>query len=351
VEEGEPPAVATVRAARPVAPRLIALVLTVLAAVAAAIVPAATSSAAPRLTLGQVEARVNALNDEAERITEAYNSARDGLAALEQKRLVAAHDLARDQAALATARKRIGATANYAYRSGGLGGVVSLADMSNPDNFLSSSAMLDEVARFQAAQVAAVAAAQHDVAGASARVIAQEQAAKKALAGIAEDRARIEGLLAQARHLLNSLRAADRARYFSATNSNASSMRALRGSYHGPASGRAAVAVRFAYNQLGKPYYYGGAGPNSYDCSGLTMRSWGAAGVSLPHNAAAQQSSTRYVSRSDLQPGDLVFFGSPAYHVAIYIGGGRVIAAPHTGDVVKIQSLSSMGSYSGAGRP
>ena len=342
---------ATARAARTPAPRFIALLLTVLAAGAAAIVPSATSSAAPQLTLGQVEARVNALNDQAERITEAYNSARDSLAALDQKRLVAAHELARDQAALAAARTGIGATANYAYRSGGLGGVESLADLSNPDSFLTSSAMLDEVARFQAAQMAAVASAQHDVAGASAQVIAQEQAAKKALAGIAEDKARIEGLLAQARALLNSLRAADRARYFSGLSADAASMRALRGSYHGPASGRAAVAVRFAYDQLGKPYQYGASGPGSYDCSGLTMRAWGAAGVSLPHNAAAQQSSTRYVSGADLQPGDLVFFGSPAYHVAIYIGGGRVIAAPHTGDVVKIESLGSMGSFSGGGRP
>jgi peptidoglycan DL-endopeptidase CwlO len=338
--------VATARAARP-----LALFLTVLAAAAAALVPSAVSSAAPRLSLGQVEARVNALNDQAERITEAYNSARDGLAGLDRQRLVAAHELARDQAALAIARTRIGATASYAYQSGGLGGVTSLADISDPDTFLTSSAMLDEVARFQAAEVAAVAVAQHDVAGASAQVIAKQQAAKKALAGISADKARIDGLLAQARGLLNSLRAEDRARLASAAGASAAAMRALRGSYNGPASGRAAVAVRFAYNQLGKPYSYGAAGPNSYDCSGLTMRAWGAAGVSLPHNAAAQQSSTRYVARSSLQPGDLVFFGSPAYHVAIYIGGGRVIAAPHTGDVVKIQSLSSMGSYSGAGRP
>ena len=337
---------ATTRAARP-----LALVLTVVAAAAAAIVPSVASSAAPRLTLGQVEARVHALNEEAERITETYNSAREALAKLDVQRKVAADQLRRDQAALVAARSSISATAAYAYQSGGLGGVASLTDLSDPDTFLSSSAMLDEVARYQAAQVAAVAAAQHDVARASTQVIAKEQAAKKALAAITEDKSRIEGLLAQARSLLSSLRAADRARFDAANNANASAMRALRGSYNGPASGRAAVAVRFAYDQLGKPYQYGASGPGSYDCSGLTMRAWGAAGVSLSHNAAAQQGETRYVSRGDLQPGDLVFFGSPAYHVAIYIGGGRIIAAPHTGDVVKIQSLSSMPSYSGAGRP
>ena len=313
--------------------------------------PSVASSAAPRVTLGQVEARVHALNERAERITESYNSAREALAKLELQRKVASDQLQRDQAALAAARSSLSATAAYAYQSGGLGGVASLTDLSDPDTFLSSSAMLDEVARYQASQVAAVAAAQYDVARASTQVIAKEEAAKTALNAITDDKNRIDGLLAQARSLLGSLRAADRARYDAANNASASAMRALRGSYNGPASGRAAVAVRFAYNQLGKPYHYGGAGPDSYDCSGLTMRAWGAAGVSLSHNAAAQQGETRGVSRSNLQPGDLVFFGSPAYHVAIYIGGGRIIAAPHTGDVVKIQELSYMPNYSGGGRP
>jgi cell wall-associated NlpC family hydrolase len=72
--------------------------------------------------------------------------------------------------------------------------------------------------------------------------------------------------------------------------------------------------------------------------------------VSLSHNAAAQQGETRYVSRGDLQPGDLVFFGSPAYHVGIYIGGGNMIAAPHTGDVVKVEPVYLDG-YIGATRP
>ena len=334
---------ATARTARPVA-----LVLTLLTAAAAAVLPTAASSAAPRLTLGQVEARVNALNDQAEKITEAYNAARDHLAVLQTQEKVAADELARDQAAFAAARKSISATATYAYQSGGLTGVVSLAEISNPDTFLTSSALLDEVARYQAAQVAQVAAAQHNLAAASAQVIAKQADAKRALAGIADQKAHIESLLAQARSLLGSLRAADRARIAAAYGADAARRASLRNSYNGPASGRAAVAVRFAYAQLGKPYVYGAAGPNSYDCSGLTMRAWGAAGVSLPHNAAAQQGQTRYVSGGNLQPGDLIFFGSPAYHVGIYIGGGRMIAAPHTGTVVQIQSV---GSYTSAGRP
>ena len=90
--------------------------------------------------------------------------------------------------------------------------------------------------------------------------------------------------------------------------------------------------------------------PSSFDCSGLTMFAWNSAGVSLPHSSSAQYSSTRHVSVSDLQPGDLVFYYSPISHVAIYIGGGRIIHAPHPGRSVEIASLRMM-PFSGAARP
>jgi cell wall-associated NlpC family hydrolase len=79
------------------------------------------------------------------------------------------------------------------------------------------------------------------------------------------------------------------------------------------------------------------------------MYAWRAGGVSLPHSAAMQYSAIPHVAISQLQPGDLVFFGSPAYHVGIYVGNGNMIAAPHTGDVVKIEAIYS--GFSGAGRP
>jgi len=320
----------------------------VVASLASVLGPSVAGSAEPQLTVGQAEARVNALNDQAEKITEAYDAARDNLTAITRKRQVAGDQLTRERTLLAKVQQRIGAQANLAYRSGGFGGFVALVNNPNPDDFLDQSAMLDEVSRYQAEQLAAVNSARHDVAAAETAFNAQEAAASQTLATIAADKSRINGLLAAAQGVLNSLRSADRARLAAEAAANAAAARAMRFAYNGPASGRAAAAVRFAYAQLGKPYQYGGAGPNSFDCSGLTMRAWEAGGVSLPHNAAAQQSDVRYVSGSDLQPGDLIFFGNPAHHVGIYIGGGRMIAAPHTGTVVQIQSV---GSYTGAGRP
>jgi peptidoglycan DL-endopeptidase CwlO len=113
-------------------------------------------------------------------------------------------------------------------------------------------------------------------------------------------------------------------------------------------SGKAGVAVKFAYNQIGKPYAWGADGPGSYDCSGLTMAAWRAAGVSLYHQAAEQWNEVAHISRSSLQPGDLVFY-SGLGHVAIYIGGGKVIHAPTFGETVKIASVDMMTPY-GYGR-
>ena len=123
------------------------------------------------------------------------------------------------------------------------------------------------------------------------------------------------------------------------------------GTWAGPAaSGGAGAAIAFARAQLGKPYVYAAAGPDSYDCSGLTMRAWQAGGVSMPHYSGAQYDMFPHVPLDALQPGDLVFWGpGGSNHVAMYTGGGNVIYAPQTGDVVKEGPL--YGDPVGAARP
>jgi len=115
-------------------------------------------------------------------------------------------------------------------------------------------------------------------------------------------------------------------------------------------SGDAQTVVNFAYAQIGEPYVFGAAGPGSWDCSGLVMGAYASIGVSLPHSASGQWSATRRVSRSNLRPGDIVFFYSDLHHDAIYVGGGMVIHAPQPGEYVEKTSMSYM-PYAGAGRP
>jgi len=104
-----------------------------------------------------------------------------------------------------------------------------------------------------------------------------------------------------------------------------------------PATHGGVVGIAMQY--LGTPYVWGGASPSGFDCSGFVMYVYGQMGVSLPHSSYAQYGYGSPVSMSQLQPGDLVFFDGLG-HVGIYVGGGTFIHAPHTGDVVKISSLS-----------
>jgi cell wall-associated NlpC family hydrolase len=117
-----------------------------------------------------------------------------------------------------------------------------------------------------------------------------------------------------------------------------------------PASGKGAIAVKFALAQVGEPYVYGGAGPDSWDCSGLTMMAWREAGVSLPHGAKAQLAVGPQISVGELQPGDLVYYYSPISHNGMYIGDGKIVHATHPGDVVSIDPLNSM-PLTAASRP
>ncbi len=112
----------------------------------------------------------------------------------------------------------------------------------------------------------------------------------------------------------------------------------------------AQVAVDTAKAQLGKAYSWGASGPSTFDCSGLTMYAWAAAGVGLPHSSRAQYSVLPHVPMDALAPGDLVFYGNPIHHVGIYVGGGQYINAPQTGDVVKVSSVYRS-DFAGAGRP
>ena len=108
--------------------------------------------------------------------------------------------------------------------------------------------------------------------------------------------------------------------------------------------------MKFALAQVGKPYSYGSSGPDTYDCSGLTMASYASAGISLPHSAAAQYNLGTHVSFDQLQPGDLLFYHSPISHVVMYIGQGLIVHAPETGQDVMVIPAALKEGFVGATR-
>jgi len=121
-----------------------------------------------------------------------------------------------------------------------------------------------------------------------------------------------------------------------------------------PSHGDVSAVLAFARAQIGKPYLWGGAGPDSWDCSGLTQAAWAQAGVSLSHYTGWQWAETSRVPLSDLQPGDLVFYGGSgpsSHHVGLYIGGGQMIEAPETGKNVRYASIWRSDIVPEAGRP
>ena len=112
----------------------------------------------------------------------------------------------------------------------------------------------------------------------------------------------------------------------------------------------AQVAVNTALAQQGKPYAWGGSGPNSYDCSGLTWSAYQAAGVELPRTSRAQATAGAYVDRANLQPGDLIFFYEPIGHVGMYIGNGQMVHSSTYGQPVSVVPVDSMWGYNTARR-
>jgi peptidoglycan DL-endopeptidase CwlO len=328
------------------------ILITLATALLLPFVGAGAGQAAPSLNDAQRE--YDAINERVSEAVEDYNVARIELSQASRTADAAKAKVARTEASLKAARRDLGSLITSAYISGGTDSIVTLLTTASPQTFLDRATSLDQVARHREDQMRALRVASLQLRGAqdeAKALVANRAAVERRLAAT---RASITRQLARQDALVDRLSAEARARHRAAQAAARRALRATRDSdrfptYTGPASGRAAVAIGFARRQLGKPYKWGGAGPNSYDCSGLTMRAWGAAGVGLPHSSRAQYNQGTRVSRSQLRPGDLVFFGSPIHHVGIYIGNGQMIAAPQSGDVVKVSSINRSG-YTGAVR-
>jgi peptidoglycan DL-endopeptidase CwlO len=323
------------------------------------------AAAGPKANLNQVQRQVDQLNRQAEQAAERYNTAKVELTDTTRRLRAARNKSAATQRRLDAMKVLVGRIAVASYKSGGLDSRLQLLLSDDPTGFLRQAADLTQVTKHQDHLLADMQAARLRAA-VDRKAVAEQQTRAKDLQGkIAAEKRTVEAKLATAQALLGRLEAKQRAQLMSirqtatqrALGARSDAMRASRSSrdgdfptYDGPASGRAAVAVKTAFAQLGDPYQWGASGPGSFDCSGLTMYSWGAAGVSLPHSSSAQYSAVPHVSISNLQPGDLVFYYSPISHVGIYIGGGRVIDAPYPGLSVHISGLYSM-PLVGAGRP
>ncbi|CAG7600413.1 C40 family peptidase [Actinacidiphila bryophytorum] len=318
-----------------------------------------TGHAAPELTPDQVKAKVAALYEQAEQATEDYNGAKEQADTASSAVSALQDELARKTDQLNATRDALGTIAAAQYRTGGVDPLLQLALSSTPDTYLARASYLDQAGGRQSQALARLAAQQQDIAVTRAQAAGKLAALRDAQAAVADHKRTVNAKLAAAQALLAQLTAAQRAAVAAsdgpapASGTPASATRDTARVPLAPVtapSSRAARAVAFAYRAIGLPYVWGATGPGSYDCSGLTQAAWRAAGVSLPRTTYTQINAGTRVSRSQLQPGDLVFFYSGVSHVGLYVGGGQMIHAPHPGSTVRIAPISEM-PFAGAVRP
>ncbi|MFJ4583952.1 C40 family peptidase [Streptomyces echinatus] len=316
-----------------------------------------TAQAEPQLTPAQVQAKVDTLYREAEAATEHYNGAKEK-ADTSQRRLTGLQDeAARRQERLNSARDALGSMAAAQYRDGGIDPAWQLALSSDPDRYLDGAAFAERAGDRQAAAVSGVRRQLREIEQLRGAARIELKSLRSRQAELKRQKRTVTGKLDEARRLLARLTPRQRTEV---TGAGGMSTRASRsaadprepleraGSVPAP-TGRAAAAVAYAYGKLGSPYVWGATGPNAFDCSGLAQAAYRAAGISLPRTTYAQINAGRRVSRSELQPGDLVFFYSGISHVGIYVGGGQMIHAPNPSAPVRLAPIDQM-PFAGATR-
>jgi len=304
------------------------------------------AGAAPQPSAASVQARLTQLNKKAQTLDQQYDQAQQALASASQQFKLVNQQASRYQAAFNAKRKQVAQIADEAYEQGSLSSPEVLLTSNDPQQILDQASILLELSSSNTDAMTAV------IAAAKQLTTAQQEArrtkdARAALASkLAREKKSLEKTIQQQQALLNKLTPAAQA----ATGPGAQS---IGGTDPLPDSTQAEQAVAFAYKQLGCPYVFGGTGPcnSGFDCSGLTQAAWASAGVSIPRTSY-EQADLPAVPESELEPGDIMEFDGDG-HVGIFVGGGMLIDAPHTGANVEKVAFSGwyQSNFDGAVRP
>ncbi|GAA1703828.1 C40 family peptidase [Fodinicola feengrottensis] len=305
---------------------------------AAVVLAAAPVRADPAPTLRQVELAIGTLQAQMQTATEQYNQARDAMTAAQNSRLRLTRSMAALQPRLAVETERVGQFAATVYRGAGVGTMTTLLTSGSPDELLAELATLQVLNRQRRAGLNQLLAVRRTLTAQQAALLAAVSAQNRGMHAMATQQQAIQTDLARWQHLRDT--------YYPDAGRTADIYPEV---YDGPATGAARIALTYAYAHMGSPYQWAADGPDSFDCSGLTLASWRAAGVSMPHSASGQYNAFPHVALSDLRPGDLVYY---PHHIAIYAGDGYVVHAPQAGDVVRrVPMARAGGGVIGAVRP
>lgn len=311
----------------------------------------AAPAAGEPTTASEAAALVAARARDLEAVTEQFDAARDQLYAQQAAATAAAATFQKAQAELATAQAHVRGIARSAFTGSDLNAFQALLTSKSASEFIDRVATIQMVAGHQSqvlgqaaqagtAAAQAQAAAAKAAADAKARFDAVAAQQNKLQAQIADFKAKFAQLSAQEQRV--AVTAAGSGGDLRASRADRPAAVPALGPVSAP-SQAAAIAVSTALAQRGKPYVWAAAGPGSFDCSGLVLYAYRAAGIALPHSSAMQVRMGHAVSRAALQPGDLVGYYRPVSHIGIYVGNGMVINAPTFGDVVKVVPIDYPG--------
>ena len=310
------------------------------AAMIVSLLSAPAAKAAP--TLAQVQAKVRILEEDATAAAEGAQEAKVKLESLTKTLTGIKQKAAVQGQNVSELSKSLGTIAIDQYKNGGLSQSLELLFSSDPTLYLSAAGSLDALTRRKSIQLNKFEAAEQRL-NATTLTVADKVALIAAAQKKYQAQARLaQSKLAEAEKLLAQLKKEDRERLarLAEEQENADQASSIEAAKKAQGvSGRAGTALKYALKQIGDRYVFGADGLTTWDCSGLTMRAFQSAGVSLPHSSAAQFRYGKSVSRSNLRAGDLVFFGSPISHVGIYLGGDKMVHAPRSGSRVKVATM------------
>jgi cell wall-associated NlpC family hydrolase len=342
--------------------------------------------------IAQLQTQLNSINTQAEAATNNYDGAMWQLQNAKQQIATNTAAITANTKRLEASKAVLGARLRQIYANPQPDAIQVLLSSGNITAMSDTSSLVQHIGKQDASVVTGVRGSLTHLTQARTGLVVAQQAARAQVAAAAQQRTKILGLLNQQQQVLAHAQAGLRAQIAAQaaaearaaalqrtqalaaqrsqqaqTNAPVSSTAPPGASASGPSSTSSggggtssvsipsgsgnAAAVAVAERYLGVPYVWGGASPSGFDCSGLMYYAYKQIGKYVPHYTVAEWNAFPHVPLNQLQPGDLVFFGGLG-HVGMYIGGGQMIHAPHTGTVVQISSLSSMGSApDGAVRP
>jgi peptidoglycan DL-endopeptidase CwlO len=318
-----------------------------------AAVIAQRAGAQPQPTITQVQAEISVLTSKFDKAVQQYDQVAEQLSAAKARLGQVNKEMATDQANYDAARVQVVQIADAAYEDSGSTSLAGLLTSNDPAQVLAEASMVEQLAGTRNMQTQLFLQDAQQLAS----VQAEQQRTELGIQQLASQRARTKNSILK---LLNSEKAtlatltAQQQQQVQQNNVGGTGG-TTHVTYTGPTTTQADKAVKFVFDQLGCPYVYGATGPcaDGFDCSGLVMSAWASAGVTIPRDTYEQWAALPHISLSSIQPGDLLYYNGIG-HVAMYVGGGMLIDAPHPGASVEEISMNEswyVDTFDGAARP